>query len=1169
MARRRTKRTKRTRRKSTISKLERSLRKTIERSIRKSLKKLTNRKTKKKKRKTKRKKKLQRGGGANEKNLLIQLFDKTYEIGGDYGVAGIRNNDFTLAPEAIGTRIELIDAMQSVLLEYSLTEVNAPYGLDVYQSDDMMKSFIGDLKKRDIENVLKLIFREGGETGAVQIGQRERKLSDFGARDETYITIVSNMAEELYSYYGSLNQARLPAAKLPPVAEPVEPVEPVVAAAAAGAGAGGEAEVAGALTPIPEEPEGEEEPDPEEEEEPQPAPAEGPIPGTIWERVYSVTGDLYYLNTETNETQWGTPQEVVDAEKAAGKIPGTIWERVDDGSGDLYYFNTETNKTQWEAPQEVVEAEKAAEEEETQGLLAQVRERKAVAKAAAAEEARLAAAAAATKIQATYRGHSDRATVAKAAEEQAARAARVAEEEAAVEPAAAAAEEARLAAAAAATKIQATYRGHSDRATREREADVDGLLGEIFSQLNQEPELPVAAEEAANMEVIDWELTTPTGTMTSRREAAEEARLAAAAATKIQATYRGHKDRATRERGADVDGLLGEIFSEVEQGPELPVASNMCTVLQGQLNKVLKQIKVKDQLIDQLQAQIAGGAGAGTAQLQQSLAEAVLEREQYRLRMQELEDRLIELKKELYCSILTKVRIAKMSDVQPLNTTYPTKNSLPAPRELIAEVIGDAAASVDSLDAVWGTLRRGPSDQVTYGILLFAILGVRHGLLQEKGWNLLSDHDIMEVLRAEDIDENTARGVNQGALATLLRQIIAFIEGGNALVPGSFVGDRRGHGRSPTRHVLGASVGSGESHVVSRPAVVLSPQNESLVRPAELRLRGQGRSPTPLADASPSLSQSEGKQVGTRVVSPPPSAEAPHRDMRTRRGSKLPADPPDAALSSQSERNPRRKLPQSRFQELEEEMRQVGMINDVGRVARPASIGPDISITFDPGLIGFEYLRPGGPDSAEHMPEVSVVKDNGQAAEKGVKVGYLIKSVNGKETKSEGEGDSGLSSEDMDKEVTLNTPTTIVFDVSRVSASGPAGKLSPLGQPESTSAASDRGAGASEEIGQIRANSPDLKAAQESVDKRKAKAKVKADAAEAAAHQAAADGAVDADELMAEAKRLREVANKPVRDVKEPYSPLMPQRGGGMSRKHLKRKKTKRKKTKRKKTKGK
>ena len=63
MARRRTKRTKRTRRKSTISKLERSLRKTIERSIRKSLKKLTNRKTKKNKRKTKRrKKKLQRGG---------------------------------------------------------------------------------------------------------------------------------------------------------------------------------------------------------------------------------------------------------------------------------------------------------------------------------------------------------------------------------------------------------------------------------------------------------------------------------------------------------------------------------------------------------------------------------------------------------------------------------------------------------------------------------------------------------------------------------------------------------------------------------------------------------------------------------------------------------------------------------------------------------------------------------------------------------------------------------------------------------------------------------------------------------------------------------------------------------------------------------------------------
>jgi len=983
------------------------------------LKKLTNRKTKKNKRKTKRrKKKLQRGGGLPAlkeyiKNEIKAGRETARQLTAGLRVAALQDNiregisKYSVSDESEEEKLHAFNGLSSSKFEWfngALLEIPLDQGNDLsslytgFQTLDILKQRMKDFALSLAPEQARVAA--GGEAAEPVVAAEEEAARVAAAAEE---------AERL-----AAEEARLAAEAEAVAAADAARVAADAAAAeqarvAADAAAADAARVAEALLPIAEEPEEEEEPEPEEEEEPQPAPAAGQIPGTNWERVYSDTGDLYYLNTSTNETQWYTPQEVVDAEEGE-------------------------------------EEEEEETQEETQRRLAQMREGLQAAKAA-----------------------------------KAAKAARLAEEARLVE------EQARLVEEQAATKIQATYK----------------------------------ATQAAK----------------AAKAAAEEA----AAATKIQATYRGHNDPNRRAR-ADIDGFLEELASQVNQGPELPVASNMCTVLQGQQNKVLEQIKLKDEEIVRLHDQIAGasagagaGAGAGTAQLQQRLKETELERDEYRRLMNELEARLIELKKELYCSILTKVRIAKMSDGRPLNTTFPTKNSLPAPRGIIAEVIGDTAASVDALDAVWGS----GHFSLTYEILLSAILAVGH-LLREKGWNLLSEHDVEEVLLAEEIDVNFARGVNQEAMYTLLNQIIAFIEGGNALVPGSFVDG--GVGQEAQQPVLGASVDGGELQEAQQPVLGASAEKE-------------GGQPSPAAKQS---SKNE-SLVRKGATAPPPSGKA------------------DAVLPSQIERREPGKLPKSRIQVLEDLEGRFKLEGPAGRVSNRTPIGPGISITFDSVPFGFSFMRGGYEDPTQQkkfQPEISSVLENGPAANKGVKVGFLIKSVNGKETRSggEGEGVSGLSSDDMVSSMTSDSPTTIVFDVPLDPVSGPTGKLSPLGQPGSTSAASDRGAQVAEEIGQ-RENSPkalsDLAAAQKSANRRKEKQKEKADAAEARARKAKEEGAENVDELNLEATRLRELANSPVDDVSVSHDSHGIKRGGGMSRKHLKRKKTKRKKTKRKKTKRK
>jgi len=201
------------------STLERSLRKTIERTIRKSLKKLTNRKTKKKKRKTKRKKKLQRGGTVEDQELLIGIFNNKYLDG-----PSIKDNQFVLTTP-ITTRVGLNEAMQSVLQDYSLTQVNPVLGSQVYQAS-LGAQGSGNLTELDVRRVLALIFRAGeADHTKAQIGQMSVELSDFkvkGGGVATYQGLLREMSGELYGYYESLSQVRIA-----PVAAPVPAPLPV------------------------------------------------------------------------------------------------------------------------------------------------------------------------------------------------------------------------------------------------------------------------------------------------------------------------------------------------------------------------------------------------------------------------------------------------------------------------------------------------------------------------------------------------------------------------------------------------------------------------------------------------------------------------------------------------------------------------------------------------------------------------------------------------------------------------------------------------------------------------------------------------------------------------------------------------------------------------------
>ncbi len=91
------------------------------------------------------------------------------------------------------------------------------------------------------------------------------------------------------------------------------------------------------------------------------------------ERVDDSNGYPYFFNTETGDSVWEKPQELIDFEASGaggstneGEAPAAAaenhhWEKkVDESSGITYYWNSKTDESVWEKPQEVIDAEAAA-----------------------------------------------------------------------------------------------------------------------------------------------------------------------------------------------------------------------------------------------------------------------------------------------------------------------------------------------------------------------------------------------------------------------------------------------------------------------------------------------------------------------------------------------------------------------------------------------------------------------------------------------------------------------------------------------------------------------------------------------------------------------------------------------------------------------------------------
>ncbi|KAI9891840.1 MAG: hypothetical protein M1814_002405 [Vezdaea aestivalis] len=71
----------------------------------------------------------------------------------------------------------------------------------------------------------------------------------------------------------------------------------------------------------------------------------------LWREAHNTEGRVYYYNTQTNETQWTKPTDLMTpAEKAL------VWKEYTAEGGKKYWYNTETKKSSWEMPQEFKDA---------------------------------------------------------------------------------------------------------------------------------------------------------------------------------------------------------------------------------------------------------------------------------------------------------------------------------------------------------------------------------------------------------------------------------------------------------------------------------------------------------------------------------------------------------------------------------------------------------------------------------------------------------------------------------------------------------------------------------------------------------------------------------------------------------------------------------------------
>ena len=83
-----------------------------------------------------------------------------------------------------------------------------------------------------------------------------------------------------------------------------------------------------------------------------------PGPGTLWQEARAPDGRVYYFNTQTKETSWQKPQDLMTpVEQALAQQP---WKEHVSPDGRKYYAHGETRQTVWEMPSQYREALDAA-----------------------------------------------------------------------------------------------------------------------------------------------------------------------------------------------------------------------------------------------------------------------------------------------------------------------------------------------------------------------------------------------------------------------------------------------------------------------------------------------------------------------------------------------------------------------------------------------------------------------------------------------------------------------------------------------------------------------------------------------------------------------------------------------------------------------------------------
>ena len=78
-----------------------------------------------------------------------------------------------------------------------------------------------------------------------------------------------------------------------------------------------------------------------------------------WIKQDDGEGNTYYLNLQTNESQWERPDDY--EEPPADLAPENSWTELNDGQGNKYYYNTVTEESSWEKPPQLDGADATSE----------------------------------------------------------------------------------------------------------------------------------------------------------------------------------------------------------------------------------------------------------------------------------------------------------------------------------------------------------------------------------------------------------------------------------------------------------------------------------------------------------------------------------------------------------------------------------------------------------------------------------------------------------------------------------------------------------------------------------------------------------------------------------------------------------------------------------------